>query len=47
MLIGHEVQMTEKVHQEDVSLLGTILYRGSARNKILCPYQQLKQNILL
>jgi len=36
-----------KVHQEDVSFLGTILYRGSARNKIMCPYQQLKQNILL
>jgi len=47
MLIGQEVQMIEKVHQEDVSFLGTILYRDSDRNKILCPYQQLKQNILL
>jgi len=47
MLIGQVVQMTEKVHHEVFSFLGTVLYRGSTRNKIMCPYQQLKQNISL
>jgi len=37
----------KKVYQEAVSFLGTILYHGSKRNKILCHYQQLKQNISL
>jgi len=45
MLNGQVVQMTEKVHQEAVSFLGTILCHGSTRNKVMCPYQQLKQNI--
>jgi len=46
MLTGQVVQMTEKVLLEVVSFLGTILCRGSARNKIMCHYQQLKQNIV-
>ncbi|GAA0141467.1 hypothetical protein LIER_02604 [Lithospermum erythrorhizon] len=43
-LIGLEMHNTERAHLVDVSLLETILCRGSTRNKIQFPYLQLKQN---
>ena len=45
MLIGLEVQMSEKALLVDVSIWETILFYGSARSKTVCPYQLLKLSI--
>ena len=46
MLIGLEVQMTEKALQVDVSIWEPILFHGSARSRTVCPYLLQKQSIL-
>ena len=46
MLIGLEVQMTEKVPLVDVSTWETILFHGSVRSRTVCPYPLQRQNIL-
>ena len=47
MLIGQEVLMIEKVHQEDASVWEIISYYGSARSKIVCLCPLLRLSILL
>ena len=46
MLIGLEVQMTEKALLVDVSIWEPILFHGSARSRTVCPYLLQKQSIL-
>ena len=46
MLIGLEVQMTEKALLVDASIWETTLFHGSARSRTVCPYLQQKPSIL-
>ena len=46
MLIGLEVQMTEKALLVDASIWATTLFHGSARSRTVCPYLQQKPSIL-
>ena len=46
MLIGLEVQMTEKALLVDASIWATTLFHGSARSRTGCPYLLQEPGIL-